>query len=676
MMRFPNLTPVIVLALVGWQVGCKACDTDPTDDSGTTDDSGDGCSLESPGVTFTSPDDGAILDPADNVGLRAELTGTNIDIDGVNVVFTIDGLPVDTWEWDDTDIVLNGPADVGAHGASVSVSDGCSTFSDDVSWIGNTAPDVTLSANASYEVGDPIVVSGTVADAEDPLSSLDVSWELDGDFYAAATPDGDGNVDLDLTGLAAGSYAIELLAADAYGEGSDSASFDVTEQPVVCVDVDYANLVLHMDEAAGDTLGDDSLLAQQATLNGSYAWTDGAWDGGVDLAAGAWIEVAEPAYPTIWSTDYTIAGWISRNGDELAINEALFQQGNGNGGTGRTLLYLTPECNGNTNVLVSSIGGEKVCGTTSIDGDGWHHVALVRQRSNSSVTLYLDGVQDGLGTSWMEFTDGEYLIGTNRTTDGNFFDGVVDEFVILDEALDEAAIAQLATGPACAPVCADLPAGPATWLNMDDGTGTVATDASGNGVDFTLVDGTWSDGTYGTAIDFEPAKDGSLGWAEAAAGTFPDLNATDFTISMRAIYDQEGGFPEDYLDNVLVQTLNGPTGQGRSLLFVREDCGDQAATFIGGEATCGGTLRGGVWYHLAVSYSHSTQEVVLYVDGVAKATATKAWEAYDGDLRLASNQTKGLWEGRIDDFLIYERVLSAEEMQDLHQGGSAYCLNP
>ncbi len=675
MLRLQNITPALIIALAGWQVACERCGGDDTDDSGTTDDSADGCFLDAPGVTFTSPVDGSVLVPADNVGIRAELVGTDIDTDSINVVFTIDGLPEDSWEWDGADIVYNGQANAGAHGASVSVNDGCGTYSDDVSWIGNTPPEVTISADASYELGDAILVTGTVTDSEDPISSLDVSWELDGNFHAAASPDTDGNVEVDLTGQAVGSYTIALVAADEHNDSSASADFDVTEEPVVCVDVGDANMVLHMDEGTGDTLGDDSLHNQQAGLEGTSSWADGRWEGGVDLGGTGWIEVASPEYPTIWSTDYTIAGWISRNSEDLSVNEALFQQGDGTGTAGRTLLYLTPECNGANNVLTSSIGGSKVCGTTSIGADGWHHVAVVRDRSNSAVTLYVDGVEDGLGTNWMEFSDGEYLIGTNKTADNNFFDGVVDEFVIINEALDAAAVADLYTGPACAPTCADLPATPATWLAMDDGAGKTASDSSGNGYDFDLKIGTsWEAGTYGTAIHLN----GTSAYAEADEGAYPDLNAGDFTLSLRARYDG-AEFPtsDEGVDLTLIQTFNG-SGQGRSLLYVDSSCGGQASTFIGGEELCAGSLRAGVWYHLAVTYDATSGETLLYVDGIEKASATRTLEFADGVMRLGSNQSLSpvLWEGPIDDFLIYERVLSADEMLDLHAGGSAYCLLP
>ncbi|GEM_PF-2466249 len=680
MKRSSSLFPVLVLSLAASQVACDSCGT-TTDDTGPTTDSGDdGCTLA--GVAFTSPVDGATIDPADNVALRAELTGTDIDAAAISVVFTIDGLPVDDWEWDGTDVVLNGPAGAGAHSASVSVNDGCSTFSDDVSWVGNSAPVVTLSANGSYELGDPIEISGNVSDAEDALSALTVVWNLDGAFYADATPDGvTGDVDLDLTGLAVGSYSVELSASDGNSESSASAGFDVTEDPVVCVDVANTAMVLHMDAGSGDTLGDDSLHGQQVTLNGDYTWSTGIWESGIDLAGTGWIEVADPAYPVLWSTDFTIAGWFSRSADELTKNEALFQQGDGDvaDGTGRTLLYLSPECGGTVNGLVSNVGEGKVCGSTSITNDGWHHVAVVRDRARTSVEIYLDGVLDGSGTEYMTIANGGYFIGSNKTADNNFFNGVVDEWSVTNSALSASEIAALATGPVCESNCAPLPTPPAAWSPMDDGVGLTAADVTGGGSDYTLTGGaSFGPGTFGGGLHM----DGVNGYAQALAGTFPDLNNTSFTVSVRARWDGDS-FPTraDGLDYVLVQTTNGETGQGRSLLYVDSSCGGQASSFIGNAELCAGTLKAGMWYHLAVSYDNATGETTLYVDGDLKASEPRTLEFFDGDLLLGRTQHGAdenalFWDGVMDDVLIFDRVLTEDEMLELHEGASAYCLAP
>ncbi len=674
------LFPVLALSLCVLPFAGAGCNDDTIDDTGPTGTGTTECPLQ--GLAFTSPADGATIDPSDNVSLRAELSGTGLDAATLSVVFTVDGLPVDDWEWDGTDVVLNGPAGAGAHSASLSVNDGCSTFSDDVNWIGNSAPTVTVSANGSYELGDPVVISGNVGDAEDAITALTVVWNLDGAFYADGSPDSaTGDVSLDLTGLPVGSYTIELSATDPYEESTASSSFDVSEDPVVCQQMANPGMLLHMDEGSGDTLGDDSLHAQQATLNGTYSWTDGAWDGGVDLAGTGWIEVAEPAYPTIWSTDYTLSGWISRNSDELTKNEALFQQTDGqySDAVGRTLLYLAPECGGKTNVLVSNVGEGKVCGNTTITNDGWHHIAVVRDRARTSVDIYLDGVVDGSGTEYMTFADGAYLIGANKTSDNNFFNGVVDEWGFSNQALTASEIAALAAGPVCEPTCAPLPATTSLWLTMDDGSGSVATDASGNGYDFDLVGGaSFGEGSFNGGL----VLDGVDGYAIATAGNYPDLNTESFTISVRARFDADE-FPTaaDGKDFVLVQTGNGDGGQGRSLLYVDSSCGGQASTFIGGSELCAGTLRAGVWYHLAVTYDAGTGETKLYVDGGLKATDTRTIENANGDLWVGrtqhgSDDSALFWDGPIDDVLFFDSVLPTEQILALHQGASAYCLEP
>ena len=52
----------------------------------------------------------------------------------------------------------------------------------------------------------------------------------------------------------------------------------------------------------------------------------------------------------------------------------------------------------------------------------------------------------------------------------------------------------------------------ACWL-LDEGTGNIAYDSSGNGYDGTITGGAWVDGQFGKAIHFESADPGS-GWIE------------------------------------------------------------------------------------------------------------------------------------------------------------------
>ncbi len=84
-------------------------------------------------------------------------------------------------------------------------------------------------------------------------------------------------------------------------------------------------------------------------------------------------------------------------------------------------------------------------------------------------------------------------------------------------------------------------------------------------------------------------------------------------------------------------------------------------------ASAGGDINDGNWHHISATYNGS--DMRLYVDGVLKATNT----SYSGDLPTNSgdlwiganysNSTQANFNGTIDEVLIFNRSLSAEEIQ-------------
>lgn len=90
------------------------------------------------------------------------------------------------------------------------------------------------------------------------------------------------------------------------------------------------------------------------------------------------------------------------------------------------------------------------------------------------------------------------------------------------------------------------------------------------------------------------------------------------------------------------------------------------------------TLSTGTWYHVACTYTSGTKAIVLYLNGsqVASGTATTAANlTYDTNgavEALCDGQAGpvGTTNGRIDDFRIYEAVLTAAEVTELYNGGA------
>src|SRR5712691_1746630 len=188
--------------------------------------------------------------------------------------------------------------------------------------------------------------------------------------------------------------------------------------------------------------------------------------------------------------------------------------------------------------------------------------------------------------------------------------------------------------------------------SFDDGSGSSASDLSGNGNTATLHGATWTTGKYGGAVSFN---------GTSSLVTVPDsasldlssgltleawVRATSFAPSQTLIAKERpgGGFPYG------VELDNGvPTG------YV------STSAFSG--ASSASSLPKVTWKFVAVTYDGSTLRV--YVDGtqVGSAPASGSIAASSGQLSIGGDSVWGeYFNGRIDNVRIYSRALSATEL--------------
>ncbi|HEY3181372.1 MAG TPA: LamG-like jellyroll fold domain-containing protein [Gaiellaceae bacterium] len=198
------------------------------------------------------------------------------------------------------------------------------------------------------------------------------------------------------------------------------------------------------------------------------------------------------------------------------------------------------------------------------------------------------------------------------------------------------------------------PTGLVAAYSFDEGSGTTAADASGNGNTGTLSGAAWTTaGRNGGALSFDGAADyvtvvdsASLdlttaatveAWVNPVAGT-----------GWRAIVAKErngGGFPYGLETNAGVPDA-----------FVK----------AGAAATAAATapVAASAWTHLALAYDGVA--VRLYVNGaLAASQAASGTLAQSADpLRIGGDVTWAEWfQGRIDDVRVYSRALTAAELQ-------------
>jgi len=203
-----------------------------------------------------------------------------------------------------------------------------------------------------------------------------------------------------------------------------------------------------------------------------------------------------------------------------------------------------------------------------------------------------------------------------------------------------------------------------------------ANDASGNGYNGTVFDASLTNDFLGNA-DSAYYFNGNDSAVNLPAATFE--NITDGTIaawvkldrnSIETIFSKQHDGANSYgifsVGMYCNESGNPAPGTPGVLYFVNNRFGNQASSGV--------LLTTGVWYHVVTTFS--TTGCNLYISGTNVGSFT-------GDFSIPADYSPaatsiGFWEGQgptpslsgaIDNFLIYNRALSANEVAQLYQSG-------
>ena len=215
------------------------------------------------------------------------------------------------------------------------------------------------------------------------------------------------------------------------------------------------------------------------------------------------------------------------------------------------------------------------------------------------------------------------------------------------------------------------------WWKFDEGSGTTAADSSGNGDTMTLFNGvSWVAGKIGDAISANGTNQ---------YGTVPAINLSGTSTLTVAFWANRtySTTTESVLLEDSTNYNNSTTGFG----FFPDDTpckGIQAAVHgnVGYSVNCYSQPSSGVWHHLAIIYDKTqagNNQTALYIDGVLQTptsnlnnTAQNTNSFGNNPIYLFSRDGSQFFNGgEVDDLRIYNRALSAAEIQQLYQAGSA-----
>jgi len=196
------------------------------------------------------------------------------------------------------------------------------------------------------------------------------------------------------------------------------------------------------------------------------------------------------------------------------------------------------------------------------------------------------------------------------------------------------------------------------WWPLNDGAGTTAVDASGNGNDGTLEgDPEWVDGWLGGAVYLDGDDYVDTGNTE---------NLTEYTIAIwvKSPDAPDGDQPSGPLHRENNYQINWDHNDGNYQ-------GSAAMNAGGWMALKFGTLEADTWYHLASTFDGTNW--ITYQDGeqVNSAVVNAEPSNESNSLKLGRHAANGsqYFTGTVDDARVYRRALTADEIIEVMVGG-------
>ncbi len=205
---------------------------------------------------------------------------------------------------------------------------------------------------------------------------------------------------------------------------------------------------------------------------------------------------------------------------------------------------------------------------------------------------------------------------------------------------------------------------------FDDGVGSTAQDSSGNGNHGVLNgDPQWINGYLGGAIDL----DGNGDYVELPISSLLS-SLTNSTFATWVNFSNQGGawqrifdFGIDTTYNMFLTPRMGTAGAMRFAITISGSANEDMTT-------ASATLASG-WHHVAVTLDAKNNVHSLYLDGErvaqntnARYTPSSLGVTTQNWLGRSQYSADGYFDGSLDDFRIYNRVLSAGHVLDLYNG--------
>lgn len=433
---------------------------------------------------------------------------------------------------------------------------------------------------------------------------------------------------------------------------------------------------------------DESNLGKDSSGNGydltassAPAFAPGLFGGAASFTAADKTYFYAQTFPATLPTgnsSYTVAAWCNlKAGGNIRGMPVYWGRGN-NTDNGSVLFRF----NSTTEIMTANMGnnwtvkaGYDLASDTP-DG-GWHHIVCTYDAATHEQRVYFNGTRAAQRTIWADLTVGDntFWLGGAPYGTTNYYDGLLDEVMIFNRALDDAEVADVATGLFAAPrgsrladrVVARYDFEDAAQLGKDSGPygyhlepqGSVAAAA----------------GKVGQALSFNTKNQGYLTWTNSV---FPEALPTgNAPVTITA-----------WINPVDNPNPNGSVVFWGTTIDNRKGChmlrlagnaeGRTVFRYVDGVAWISDESlvsfergdRDEGWHHLAAVVGPGGLRS-LYVDGALAARGRVSGQTVDpGSFSIGykPNTSWAWFHGMIDDVTIYDCALSRAEILETLRG--------
>lgn len=425
------------------------------------------------------------------------------------------------------------------------------------------------------------------------------------------------------------------------------------------------------DEGTSTTAYDSSGNGNNGTLTLGPTWGTGKYGNAVDFdGVDSYVDAGTGI---VSDKEVSISAWYRSDGTGPGAAHTIIS--NATAGSNQNYTFELNR-SGSTNKL-SVVWGDAIIlrGNTDIATDKkWHHVAMVRSGSSGAWTIkfYVDGVLDNSGTTATNPNGGA----SPTTCMGGLKDNVGNPCNLLPMGglIDDVKVYHYARTPS--QIIEDMNAGhpapgspvgtPVGWWKFNEGAENTCSggtnDACNSGNSGSTYDGTstatrTNAGQSSRALDFDSVDD----VVTITNGTAIDMDGAlaNFTFSAWIYPDSDGEADTGQIFNKGANTyLRVDSQDGSNNLDL--ECNLDRTTDTNVNVADAFTIS--TWNYVACSWDGTTMSV--YVNGKLRGSSTSGSGSIASDTNnlLIGGGTSNNFDGKIDEFKVYDSALTASQI--------------